>query len=138
MPQKVSQPHRKQVVASCNLVSSYVLHFDRFLAFKTPLDEKYDDQVSVEYRFTPDMLFNAMKAYKVKIGLWIDLTNTSRFYDKSVVEDNDCKYVKLACRGHGETPSPETVKAFVHLCKQYTQNHPLEIIAVHCTHGFNR
>lgn len=110
----------------------------RFLAFKTPLDEKYDDQVAVENRFTPNMLFNAMKAYKVKIGLWIDLTNTSRFYDKTAVENNDCKYVKLACRGHGETPSPETVKAFVHLCKNYTQNNPLEIIAVHCTHGFNR
>ena len=102
------------------------------------MDEKYDDQVPVENRFTPEMLFSAMKAYKVKIGLWIDLTNTHRFYDKSSVERNDCKYVKLACRGHGETPSPETVKAFVHLCKNYTQNNPLDIVAVHCTHGFNR
>ena len=50
----------------------------RFLAFKTPLDERYDEQVAVEHRFSPGMLFQAMKTYKVKIGLWIDLTKTSR------------------------------------------------------------
>lgn len=46
----------------------------------------------------------------MKLGMWIDLTNTSRFYDKKEVEDKDCKYVKLQCRGHGETPSPEQTK----------------------------
>ena len=110
----------------------------RFLAFKTPLDDKYNDQIAVENRFTPQMLFNSMKAYKVKIGLWIDLTNTSRFYSKAIVEENECKYVKLSCRGHGETPSPDTIKTFVNLCQNYVQKHPLDIIAVHCTHGFNR
>ena len=29
----------------------------RFLAFKTPLDERYDEQVAVEHRFSPGMLF---------------------------------------------------------------------------------
>ena len=51
----------------------------RFLAFKTPLDERYDDQVPPANRFSPNMLFQSMKAFKVKIGLWIDLTKTSRF-----------------------------------------------------------
>ena len=50
----------------------------RFLAFKTPLDERYDDQVPPANRFSPTMLFQSMKAFKVKIGLWIDLTKTSR------------------------------------------------------------
>ena len=110
----------------------------RFLAFKTPLDEKFDSQIPVESRFSPDMLFNSMKQYKVKIGLWVDLTNTDRFYDKSKIERQECKYVKLACRGHGETPSADSVKAFVRLCKNYIANNPLDIVAVHCTHGFNR
>jgi mRNA-capping enzyme len=44
-----------------------------------------DGQVAVEHRFSPAMLFSSMKQYKVKIGLWIDLTNTSRFYDKQQV-----------------------------------------------------
>lgn len=110
----------------------------RFLAFKTPLDEKYDAQVPVENRFNPKMLFQAMKAHKVKIGLWIDLTNTSRFYDKRLVEEEECKYVKLSCKGHGETPSEDSVKAFIAVCKNYIAQNPLDIVAVHCTHGFNR
>lgn len=84
------------------------------------------------------MLFQAMKAHKVKIGLWIDLTNTSRFYDKRLVEEEECKYVKLSCKGHGETPSEDSVKAFIAVCKNYIAQNPLDIVAVHCTHGFNR
>jgi len=110
----------------------------RFLACKTPLDERYDDQVPIEFRFPPTMLFNNMKQHKVKIGLWIDLTNTSRFYDKNKIEAEDCKYVKINCRGHGEAPPQETVDTFNRICKRFTDQHPLEIIVVHCTHGFNR
>lgn len=110
----------------------------RFLAFKTPLDDRYNEQVPMEHRFSPAMLFSSMKQYKVKIGLWIDLTNTNRFYDKQQVEAHDCKYVKLSCRGHGECPPDDAVKTFISICKKFIQQHPLEIVAVHCTHGFNR
>jgi mRNA-capping enzyme len=51
-----------------------------------------------------------MKSYKVKIGLWIDLCNTSRFYNRKEVEELGAKYVKLQCRGHGETPSQDQVR----------------------------
>ena len=111
---------------------------NRFLAFKTPLDNKFDGQIPVEDRFTPDMLFQLMKDLKVKIGLWIDLTYTQRFYNKQLVEDNDCKYVKLRCKGFHETPPPESVRSFVQICKDYIAKNPLGIIGVHCTHGFNR
>lgn len=46
----------------------------------------------------------------MKLGLWIDLTNTSRFYDKKEIEKMNCKYIKMACRGHGETPSKEQTR----------------------------
>ena len=72
------------------------------------------------------------------MGLWIDLTNTSRFYDSSLVEKNDCKYLKINCRGHGETPDEEAVMKFVHACSTFVSNNPTKIIGVHCTHGFNR
>lgn len=111
---------------------------NRFLAFKTPLDERYDEQVAVEHRFSPGMLFQAMKTYKVKIGLWIDLTKTSRFYKSKLVEEQGCKYVKLPLKGHGESPDEESVRAFIGVCKNFIAQNPLDIVAVHCTHGFNR
>lgn len=46
--------------------------------------------------------------------------------------------MKLQCRGHGETPSPEQTRSFIEIVKDFTSENPLEIIGVHCTHGFNR
>lgn len=111
---------------------------DKFLAFKTPLKEDYDSQMPIECCFSPEMLFQVMKTYKVKIGLWIDLTNTNRFYNRADVEDNGCQYVKLQCRGHGETPTREQTNAFIEIVEEFNRDHPMEIVGVHCTHGFNR
>ena len=111
---------------------------DKFLAFKTPLDSKFDSQVAEEFLFHPEMVFSAVKNTKQKLGLWIDLTNTSRFYDRRIVENMDCSYVKINCRGHGETPSPEAVDNFIKICNKFIQKNPLHLIGVHCTHGFNR
>ena len=41
----------------------------KFLAFKTPLDAKYDEQVPEEYRFPSKMLFDVMRGYKVCYSL---------------------------------------------------------------------
>ena len=60
------------------------------------LDDRYDDQIPPEHRFNPDMLFSSIKAHKVKIGLVIDLTNTERFYDKAIIERNECKYIIIS------------------------------------------
>lgn len=101
----------------------------KFLAFKTPLDSKYDDQVPPEFRFSPRMLFDSMKGYRARIGLWVDLCNTSRWYDRRQVENNgeDCKYVKVQCRGHDEAPSQEQVNLFVNICRRFISSHPLEV-----------
>lgn len=72
------------------------------------------------------------------MGLWVDLTNTKRFYDRREIETKDCQYTKLKCRGHGETPSLEQTQAFVEIVDTFTMDHPLEYVGVHCTHGFNR
>ncbi|GLG96084.1 Probable tyrosine-protein phosphatase F54C8.4 [Gryllus bimaculatus] len=110
----------------------------KFLAFKTPLSDKFNDQIPEHCRFNTNFLFDVVKSYKWKIGLWIDLTNTSRFYDKEDVEKEDCKYLKLQCRGHGGAPNEEQTQTFIKVCHQFITYHPLEIIGVHCTHGFNR
>ncbi|KAG5873922.1 hypothetical protein JTB14_030347 [Gonioctena quinquepunctata] len=110
----------------------------KFMALKTPLSSDFDDQVPPECRFPPKMLFDYCKSKKIKFGMWIDLTNTNRFYDKKEIEGYGCKYVKLSCRGHGETPSVEQTETFIQLVHKFISNYPLESIAVHCTHGFNR
>uniref|UniRef100_A0A182WAC7 mRNA-capping enzyme n=1 Tax=Anopheles minimus TaxID=112268 RepID=A0A182WAC7_9DIPT len=109
-----------------------------FLAFKTPLKEAFQSQMPVQCCFTPKMLFDLMKRHKRRIGLWIDLTNTNRFYDKNLIIDANCDYIKLQCRGHGETPSDQQVKSFIELVEEFRHNNPLDVIGVHCTHGFNR
>ncbi|CAG9858499.1 unnamed protein product [Phyllotreta striolata] len=111
---------------------------DKFIAFKTPLSSDFDDKVPPEFRFNPKMIFDTAKRDKVKFGLWIDLTNTTRFYNHKIIKEFDCKYVKLQCKGHGETPSTDQAREFIRVVHDFITNHPLERIAVHCTHGFNR
>lgn len=111
---------------------------DKFVIFKTPLNHDFDDQVPEECLFPVDFVFGAMKSYRLKLGLWIDLTYTSRFYNKEEVERHECKYVKIQCRGFGQTPSPEQTQTFMTICHNFISKHPLEVIGVHCTHGFNR
>ncbi|KAJ8966402.1 hypothetical protein NQ317_009634 [Molorchus minor] len=87
---------------------------EKFMAFKTPLSADFDDQVPPECRFPPKMLFNYCKSKK------------------------GSRYTKLQCRGHGQTPSLEQVQFFIDIVHNFIANYPLDRIAVHCTHGFNR
>ncbi|XP_043922911.1 mRNA-capping enzyme [Protopterus annectens] len=109
-----------------------------FLPLKTMLGPQYDDQVPDENRFHPSMLSNYLKSLKVKMGLLVDLTNTTRFYDRNDIEKEGIRYVKLQCKGHGECPSPEHTRMFIRLCENFIDKNPSELIGVHCTHGFNR
>ncbi|XP_056872725.1 mRNA-capping enzyme isoform X2 [Takifugu flavidus] len=110
----------------------------KFLPMKTMLGPRYDDQVAAENRFHPSMLSNLLKSLKVKMGLLVDLTNTTRFYDRNDIEKEGIKYVKLHCKGHGECPSADTTAMFIRLCEHFIERNPTELIGVHCTHGFNR
>nr|XP_022914085.1 mRNA-capping enzyme [Onthophagus taurus] len=111
---------------------------DKFLAFKTPLDHNFDNLVPLECRFPPQFIFDFAKLRKLKLGLWIDLTNTTRFYNSDEVKNQDCRYTKLQCRGFGETPSKEQTALFIKIVHKFIAQHPLHFVAVHCTHGFNR
>ncbi|KFD52509.1 mRNA capping enzyme, catalytic domain protein [Trichuris suis] len=109
-----------------------------FLPFKTPLGHRYDKMVPEENRFYPSMALKAGADLGEKeIGLWIDLTNTRRFYDKKEIEDAGVEYVKLNCKGFGECPSEEQVQEFINICKSFSKRSD-KIVGVHCTHGFNR
>ncbi|XP_028636732.1 mRNA-capping enzyme isoform X1 [Grammomys surdaster] len=125
-PRWLNCPRRGQPVAG------------RFLPLKTMLGPRYDSQVAEENRFHPSMLSNYLKSLKVKMSLLVDLTNTSRFYDRNDIEKEGIKYIKLQCKGHGECPTTENTETFIRLCEKFNERSPPELIGVHCTHGFNR
>ncbi|XP_037699299.1 mRNA-capping enzyme isoform X4 [Choloepus didactylus] len=125
-PRWLNCPRRGQPVAG------------KFLPLKTMLGPRYDSQVAEENRFHPSMLSNYLKSLKVKMGLLVDLTNTSRFYDRNDIEKEGIKYIKLQCKGHGECPTTENTETFIRLCERFNERNPPELIGVHCTHGFNR
>lgn len=102
------------------------------------LGPRYDSQVAEENRFHPSMLSNYLKSLKVKMSLLVDLTNTSRFYDRNDIEKEGIAYIKLQCKGHGECPTTEVTNTFIRLCERFHDRTPPELIGVHCTHGFNR
>jgi len=120
----------------CPRKSSIIL--DRFVAFKTFLDDKFNSQVPEEDLFQYPLLKSFVASKKREIGLVIDLTNTSRFYNKEVVEKDGVGFVKLGCRGHAEAPDRHQVGMFIRICTGFISKHPEKIIGVHCTHGFNR
>ncbi|KJH53399.1 mRNA capping enzyme, catalytic domain protein [Dictyocaulus viviparus] len=51
-----------------------------FLPFKTPLCALYDAQIEKKLRFYPEHVFNHPSVKGRKLGLWIDLTKTDRYY----------------------------------------------------------
>ncbi|VDN17213.1 unnamed protein product [Gongylonema pulchrum] len=112
-----------------------------FLPFKTPLSKLYDEQIEKKYQFHPRDVFAQQFVGAepgARIGLWIDLTATNRYYHKREVEKRGCIYKKIATRGHEETPSPFETEQFCRLVRAFLQANPKDIVAVHCTHGFNR
>lgn len=110
----------------------------KFIAFKTFLDDKFQSQIPIENSFQYPMLKSYVTSNKKELGLLIDLTNTNRFYNRKVVEDDGVRYCKLACRGHGEAPSKDQTEIFLRICDNFFSKNPGKIIGVHCTHGFNR
>ncbi|KAG7239712.1 hypothetical protein INR49_028648 [Caranx melampygus] len=106
----------------------------KFLPMKTMLGPRYDEQVAEENRFHPSMLSNFLKSLKVsEDGLLVDLTNTTRFYDRNDIEKEGIKYVKLQCKGHGECPSKETTTMFIALCEHFMEKNPTELIGKETT-----
>ncbi|XP_048477413.1 mRNA-capping enzyme, partial [Rhincodon typus] len=118
-PRWLNCPRRGQPVAG------------KFLPLKTMLGSRYDDQVPEENRFHPSMLSNYLKSLKVNMGILVDLTNTSRFYDRTEIEKEGIKYVKLQCKGHAECPTEEVTNMFIRLCEHFIMQHPMELIGMY-------
>lgn len=109
---------------------------DKFLIFKTPLNGSF--KLAEEVSFDVPSVLQYAKDNNIKIGLWIDLTYTYRYYDPEIVKKAGCTYRKLKVEGGGKAPSKKVVGDFTRLCVKYLRSDPGGVIGIHCTHGFNR
>ncbi|GIM08149.1 hypothetical protein Vretimale_12219 [Volvox reticuliferus] len=80
----------------------------------------------------------------MEVGTIIDLTKSRNYYNfQQEMENLDCpdiNYVKIACRGRGQSPLPSEVNEAVWqiFCHHEQEETKEKYILLHCTHGFNR
>ncbi|WZZ01373.1 hypothetical protein YC2023_073701 [Brassica napus] len=105
---------------------------------KVPLSESYNDHLPPDKRYTFKQLLTNNK--RNKLGLVIDLTNTTRYYNPSTdLRREGIEYVKIRCSGRDSVPDNVSVNTFVHEVNQFERrNFSKKSILVHCTHGHNR
>ncbi|XP_039624471.1 RNA/RNP complex-1-interacting phosphatase [Polypterus senegalus] len=110
----------------------------RFVAFKVPLKQTFERYLAPNERFSVLDLVETLKEGKEDLGLIIDLTFTSRYYNPQNLPEN-ISYVKIYTAGH-EVPNDSTIlqfkQAVTNFLKENAENDML--IGVHCTHGLNR
>lgn len=105
---------------------------------KTPLGDGFDIPPGKRYSFK--QVIHQQRVLGRKIGLVIDLTNSTRYYSPADLKKDGIKYVKIRCVGRLEVPEPAAVNEFVFEVIQFLsrQKHSKKFIFVHCTHGHNR
>ncbi|KAF7236676.1 RNA/RNP complex-1-interacting phosphatase [Varanus komodoensis] len=110
----------------------------RFIAFKVPLKKKFEWRLAPNERFSPSDLLDQVREQKEELGLIIDLTYTTRYYEPEELPDT-VQYCKILTVGH-EVPDNDTIFRFKSAVKKFlTENeHNDKLIGVHCTHGLNR
>ncbi|KAG6745234.1 hypothetical protein POTOM_051880 [Populus tomentosa] len=101
---------------------------------KVPLGEAYNDCIPPDKRYSFKQLLGR------NLGLVIDLTNTTRYYSTTDLENEGIKHVKIYCKGRDAAPENTDVDTFVYEVMQFLlpQKHTKKYILVHCTHGHNR
>ncbi|XP_066495499.1 RNA/RNP complex-1-interacting phosphatase isoform X2 [Tiliqua scincoides] len=110
----------------------------RFIAFKVPLKESFEWRLSPKERFSPLDLVNQVREQQEELGLIIDLTYTTRYYEPTELPAT-LQYCKILTVGH-EVPSKKTISKFKNAVAKFLleNQHNDKLIGVHCTHGLNR
>ncbi|XP_062817179.1 RNA/RNP complex-1-interacting phosphatase isoform X2 [Anolis carolinensis] len=110
----------------------------RFIAFKVPLHKRFDFKLAPQERFTPEDLLSQIREQKEDLGLIIDLTYTTRYYQPKELPDT-LQYCKILTVGH-EVPANDTIYRFKSVVMKFLaeNQHNDKLIGVHCTHGLNR
>lgn len=118
---------------------SSVIKNTRFLPIKVPLKDEICRRVDPEFRFTPEDFLELCEERSFKIGMIIDFTFTSRYYDYLFFEERGIKYKKIPTGG-GMIPDDSITSQFHSAVKNFLskEDDTESLIAVHCTHGVNR
>uniref|UniRef100_A0A8C2A7W9 RNA/RNP complex-1-interacting phosphatase n=1 Tax=Cyprinus carpio TaxID=7962 RepID=A0A8C2A7W9_CYPCA len=110
----------------------------RFIAFKVPLKQSFRYNLTPSDVFGPFDLVRILEEEGQQLGLIIDLTNTTRYYN---VEDlpNTLYHLKISTVGH-EVPNDATILSFKKAVRHFLHGNENneKLIGVHCTHGLNR
>lgn len=109
---------------------------------KVPLGSSFNEVIEAPKRYSVDDVCQHLHAQGRDVGMVIDLTNTSRYYDASKWwTQGGIRYLKIRCRGQGEVPDNASVNIFVYEVLRFMslqRSTSMKHILVHCTHGFNR
>ncbi|XP_026420265.1 mRNA-capping enzyme-like [Papaver somniferum] len=108
---------------------------------KVPLGETFNECIFPGKRYSLKQVLHQQKILGREVGLVIDLTNTTRYYQPSDWRKMGINHVKIACKGRDSVPDPESVNTFFYeVLKFYSrrQRESNKYILVHCTHGHNR
>jgi len=111
----------------------------RFIAFKVPLQESISRCLPMERRFGLDDLFKQVHQRGYKVGLVIDLTNTTPFYNATEMESHGVKHVKVFTEGP-LVPSKTVCMEFNSYVDDFLEKNSNndQLIGVHCVHGISR
>lgn len=105
----------------------------KFVPFKTPLDDKFLSKLEPCEQFTPQMAIDEFNRQGLKIGLWINLTYTDKYYDPSVVKRNGIAYWNVGLKFNFRNASGgHQVIKFLKVCKNFIKMNPTLHIGVHC------
>ncbi|XP_004514944.1 uncharacterized protein [Cicer arietinum] len=107
---------------------------------KVPLGESFNDCIFPGKRYSFKQVVHQQRVLGRKLGLVIDLTNTTRYYPVTDLKKEGIKHVKIQCRGRDSVPENSAVNQFVYEVIQFLsrQKQSKKYILVHCTHGHNR
>ncbi|KAF3701653.1 RNA/RNP complex-1-interacting phosphatase [Channa argus] len=110
----------------------------RFIAFKVPLKQSLNRQLSQAAVFGPWELLDTLKKENQELGLIIDLTFTTRYYKLQDLPES-MLFVKIFTAGH-EIPKDNTILSFKRAVGSFLRDNADndKLIGVHCTHGLNR
>ncbi|KAL3864946.1 hypothetical protein ACJMK2_006588 [Sinanodonta woodiana] len=107
------------------------------LPLKVPLKEV---RSPVKILFTPQTLIDMLNDRGLTLGLIIDLTFTTKYYNPEEFTNKGIYYQKIFVEGHS-VPSDEAVYQLFEIINTFQQHVNFDnnyIIGIHCTHGVNR